>query len=44
MLASLFWIARRTASVVVALPWYTCPVVAPSVQSLLHHQTLGLYT
>ncbi len=34
-------IARRTASVVAALPWRTCPIAHPSSQTTRMHQTPG---
>ena len=36
------WIARRIASVVVALPWRTCPMARPSLRPQAYHHTKGL--
>ena len=44
-LSSLFCIARRIASVVVALPCKICPIVPPSIHwKRLHHQSPGSNT
>jgi|GEM_PF-4776826 len=42
---STIWIARRTASVVVAQPCKTCPIAHPSNRAIrMHHQSLGSNT